>query len=227
MVFNAGELSLVEYGLNEILGSCRTEFMNPHLISVRINDRKSAEDVKKVAYLVDLQTINILDLTSGLTVGSISHDSKIDWLEVSKQSQGSFRPELYNNSFFSLLVCFYLKLSGKANKLLFRDKRHQLHCYDIPTQTRVTLLPFCNYVQWVPNSDVVVAQSRNNLCIWYTIQYPEKVTMFPIKGDVENIERADGKTEIIVDEGVNTVSYALDESLIEFGTSVEDRDYER
>lgn len=32
MVFNAGELSLIEYGVNEILGSCRTEHMSPHLI---------------------------------------------------------------------------------------------------------------------------------------------------------------------------------------------------
>lgn len=32
MIFNAGELTLVEYGSNEILGSVRTEFMNPHLI---------------------------------------------------------------------------------------------------------------------------------------------------------------------------------------------------
>ncbi len=32
MIFNAGELALVEYGSNEILGSVRTEFMNPHLI---------------------------------------------------------------------------------------------------------------------------------------------------------------------------------------------------
>ena len=31
MVFNAGELSLIEYGINEILGTVRTEFMNPHL----------------------------------------------------------------------------------------------------------------------------------------------------------------------------------------------------
>ena len=35
MIFNAGELSLVEYGKNEILGSVRTELMNPHVISVR------------------------------------------------------------------------------------------------------------------------------------------------------------------------------------------------
>lgn len=32
MIFNAGELTLVEYGNNDTLGSVRTEFMNPHLI---------------------------------------------------------------------------------------------------------------------------------------------------------------------------------------------------
>ena len=73
MVFNAGELSLVEYGANKILGTVRTEFTNPHLIrlvllycllnelygfSVRINERKQ-QDNKKVAYLVDLHTISI------------------------------------------------------------------------------------------------------------------------------------------------------------------------
>ncbi|KAL2912183.1 hypothetical protein HK105_208316 [Polyrhizophydium stewartii] len=203
MVFNAGELSLVEYGVNEILGSCRTEHMNPHLISVRLEERSSAsgahgdDDAKRVAYLVDLQTIHIMDLVSGLNIATITHDSKLDWLE----------------------------LSGKANKLLFRDKRRQLHLFDIASQTRTTLLSFCSY--WVPNSDVVVAQSRSNLCIWYSIDSPERVTMFPIKGEVEDIERANGKTEVIVDEGVNTVSYTLDEGLIEFGSALDDRDYDR
>jgi intraflagellar transport protein 172 len=32
MVYNVGELSLVEYGSNEVLGCCRTEYMNPRLI---------------------------------------------------------------------------------------------------------------------------------------------------------------------------------------------------
>ncbi|KAJ3413121.1 hypothetical protein HDV05_008517 [Chytridiales sp. JEL 0842] len=199
MVFNAGELSLIEYGVNEILGSCRTEHMNPHLISVRLNERKSHDDVKRIAYLIDLQTIHVLDLTTGQNLATISHDSKIDWLE----------------------------LSGKANKLLFRDKGQQLHLFDLVTQTRNTLLHYCTYVQWVPNSDVAVAQSRNNMCIWYAIDSPERVTMFPIKGDIEDIEREDGKTEVIVDEGVNTVSYTLDESLIEFGSALDDKDFER
>lgn len=33
--------------------------------------------------------------------------------------------------------------------------------------------------------------------------------------------------QVIVDEGINTVSYALDESLIYFGAALEDQDYER
>lgn len=40
----------------------RTEFMNPHLISVRLNERKqlnSNEENKKLAYLLDLKTICI------------------------------------------------------------------------------------------------------------------------------------------------------------------------
>ena len=32
MIFNAGELTLIEYGANEVLATVRTEFMNPHLI---------------------------------------------------------------------------------------------------------------------------------------------------------------------------------------------------
>ncbi len=199
MVFNAGELSLVEYGINEALGSCRTEHMSPHLISVRLNERKTKEDTKRVAYLADLQTIQILDLNTGLNLATISHNSKIDWLE----------------------------LSGKADKLLFRDKNCQLHLFDIESQTRATLLHYCGYVQWVPNSDVVVAQSRGNLCIWYSIDSPERATMFPIKGDIEDIERVNGRTEVVVDEGVNTVSYTLDEGLIEFGSALDDQDFDR
>nr|XP_046228660.1 intraflagellar transport protein 172 homolog isoform X2 [Scatophagus argus] len=201
MIFNAGELSLVEYSNNEILGSVRTEFMNPHLISVRLNERKQrgVEDNKKLAYLIDIKTIAIVDLAAGYNLGTISHDSKIDWLE----------------------------LNETGHKLLFRDKKLRLHLYDIKTAVKTTMLSFCSYVQWVPGSDVVVAQNRGNLCIWYSIDSPDSITMFPIKGDIVDLERAEGKTNVIVTEGVNTVSYTLDEGLIEFGTAVDDGDYNR
>ncbi|KAG1667872.1 Intraflagellar transport protein 172 [Nymphon striatum] len=201
MIFNAGELSLVEYGENSILGSVRTEFMNPHLISVRINERqlKSAENNKKLAYLLDMKTIAIVDLISGITIITINHDSKLDWLEMNETGR----------------------------KLIFRDKRFRLNLLDITTESKTTLLNYCSYVHWVPLSDAVVAQNRDNLCIWYNIDTPEKVTMFTTKGDVIDLERGDGRTEVIVQEGVTTASYQLDEGLIEFGTAIDDGDFYR
>ncbi|XP_011806760.1 PREDICTED: intraflagellar transport protein 172 homolog [Colobus angolensis palliatus] len=44
------------------------------------------------------------------------------------------------------------------------------------------ILNFCSYVQWVPGSDVLVAQNGNSLCVWYNIEAPETVTMFTIRG---------------------------------------------
>lgn len=53
------------------------------------------------------------------------------------------------------------------------------------------------------------------------------MTLYNIKGDVEEIERSPGKTEVIVNEGNTTVAYQLDEPLIEFGFSVEQRDLDK
>lgn len=97
LVFNAGELSLIEYGANEILASVRTEFANPHLLSVRLNERIQIGENKKLAYLLDLKTISILDLVSGIALAQINHESKIDWLE----------------------------LNETAHKMLFRDKKQR------------------------------------------------------------------------------------------------------
>eukprot|EP00882_Tetradesmus_deserticola_P028080 GHRQ01031258.1.p1 GENE.GHRQ01031258.1~~GHRQ01031258.1.p1 ORF type:complete len:211 (+),score=96.92 GHRQ01031258.1:939-1571(+) len=119
------------------------------------------------------------------------------------------------------------ELNLRGSHLLFRDKRHQLHVFDLAAQTRSSLLNFCQYVQWVPGSDVVVAQSRSNLCVWYSVKNPDRVTMISIKGDVEGIERSPGRTEVMVDEGLTTTSYALDEALIDFGSALDDLDLQR
>ncbi len=42
-----------------------------------------------------------------------------------------------------------------------------------------------------------------------------------------DLERNEGKTDVLVNEGVTTVSYTLDEGLIEFGTAMDDGDYGR
>ena len=91
MVYASGELSLIEYGKNEILGSCRTEKMKPTLCSVRINERPpkrrpedrdaydagSSRDNKKIAYLLDELTIRVLDLITGYAHATVNHDVKI------------------------------------------------------------------------------------------------------------------------------------------------------
>ncbi|XP_064457098.1 intraflagellar transport protein 172 homolog [Ornithodoros turicata] len=201
MIFNAGELSLVEYGQNEILGSVRTEFMNPHLLSVRLNERHrpGMVDNKKLAYLIDIKTIFVVDLVTGTTLAQIPHDSKIDWLELNETGQ----------------------------KLLFRDRRQRLSLFDIETQEKITLLNNCAFVQWVPDSDVVVAQSRQTLYVWYNIDAPERTTNIPIKGDIFDVERLNDKTEVVVNEGLTTVGYPLNEGLIEFGTAITDGDFSR
>jgi intraflagellar transport protein 172 len=53
MVFNAGELTLIEYGQNEPLGTCRTEHMKSQLISARLNYIRE-KGIKMIAYLLDL-----------------------------------------------------------------------------------------------------------------------------------------------------------------------------
>lgn len=205
IIYYAGEVTIVEYGNDEILGSVRTSFINSHVLSLRINERPAVAsayghpmDNKKIAFLLDSQTICIKDLITQASV-TIPHDSRVDWLE----------------------------LNSRASLLLFRDKRRYLHLYNLESQTRNQLLNFCTYVQWVPGSDVVVAQSRSNLCVWYNIHAPDQVTTQPIKGEVEDIERIEGRTEVIVDEGMAQAVYPLDEALIDFGTAIEDMDYVR
>merc|ERR1719428_981705 len=150
--------------------------------------------MKVIAYLLDLMTIRVTDLISSQPLATISHDTRIDWLELNPNG---------------------------ANRLLFRDKRRQLYLWDVEQQTKVTLLNYCNYVQWVPDSDVVVAQNRTQLCVLYSISAPDRVTLHEIKGDIEEIERSNGRTCVIVDEGVSMVEYELDEALISFGSCLE------
>ena len=42
-----------------------------------------------------------------------------------------------------------------------------------------------------------------------------------------SINAVQGKTEVLVDEARNMVSYVLDENLIDFGTALEEQDYDR
>lgn len=198
LIFNAGELSLVEYGEDYILGSVRTEFVNPHVISVRLNERGNSKNNKKLAYLLDLKTICVIDLIFQ-TQTQISNDTKIDWLE----------------------------LNETATKMLFRDKKMRLTLVDINSGRKQVLLNRVSFVQWVIQSDVAVAQSESNLIVWYNVDMPEHLTTVPIRGDVIDVTREDGKTTVQSTDGPLNFTYDLDEGLVEFGTAVNDYDFGR
>nr|CAH0106132.1 unnamed protein product [Daphnia galeata] len=115
--------------------------MNPHPICVRINERhrKEGDNVKQLAYLLDLKTIGISDLVTGHSLGHISHVSKIDWLEKNKTGR----------------------------KLLFRDQKLRLYMVDLASSIKTLLLSSCVFLKWVPGSDVIVAQSPSLFHVWY------------------------------------------------------------
>lgn len=108
-----------------------------------------------------MKTISIVDLITQSIIVQISHDSKIDWLELNETAQ----------------------------KLLFRDKKLRLHLLDINTSKKQLLLAKASFVQWVIQSDVAIAQNEMNLAIWYNIDMPEHVTMMSVRGEVIEVTR--------------------------------------
>ncbi|KAF4675176.1 hypothetical protein FOL47_008183 [Perkinsus chesapeaki] len=219
MAFKLGELLLIgpQYGEDEVMGCARTEYVSPHLISYRsvsgdplsphqhargdstsesgVSGKDHRDKVMVMAFLLDANTIRVNEVRQAKPIATIEHDCKVDWLSLNP---------------------------GTAHRLLFRDKRRRLYLYDLQTQQRTALLSSCNYVNWVPDSDVVVAQSRDELCVWYSIATPDRITKHAIKGDIEDIIRAAGRTVVLVDESPsNQVEYELDEALINFSASLE------
>lgn len=149
LIFNAGEVSIIEFGRNEILGTFRTEYINPNLISAKLKENRK-KTKKVIAYMLDMQTISVLDLNSKTTLATINHDSRVTSLE----------------------------LNANASKLLYRDKKRGLYLYDLNNNEKYTLLEYCQFFKWVPDSEVLVAQNRTNLCVWYSSECPEKVSLY-------------------------------------------------
>lgn len=112
-----------------------------------------------------MKTICVVDLMNQGIIAQITHDSKIDWLELNETAQ----------------------------KILFRDKKMRLILVDVATTKKQVLLSKVAFVQWVIQSDVAVAQCDANLGIWYNIDMPEHVTMMPVRGEVMEVVRDEVK----------------------------------
>ena len=102
MVYSNEGLALMEYGSNEILGYCPTDYIHSNLISCRLNYNTiqlgKNQALKIIAYLLDLNTIAIQDMVAQQNIVTLNHDSKIDFLELNKN----------------------------GNKLIFRDRKRHL-----------------------------------------------------------------------------------------------------
>ncbi|CAG9462268.1 unnamed protein product [Pedinophyceae sp. YPF-701] len=195
-----GEVTVVEYSNNEPIGAVRTDYCKSALVSVRVQPQRGMTPaVKRLAYLVDLQTVRVRDLIQGVDIADVAHGERVDWLE----------------------------LNPRGTHLLFRDKRRQLSLLDVDSGRTRSLLNVCSYVQWVPESDVIVAQSGDSMVVWYSCAAPDRQETYPIKGDITDIERNAENTVVLVKEGPNHVEYTLDNMMIEFDSAVEARDYWR
>ena len=211
-----GELAVIEYGVDGYIGTARASSVAPELVSLRVRSPRdeNGQPVKKMAYPVDAQTLRVdrllgdgndgndesgtLNTSASVASVTVSHASRVDWLE----------------------------LNARATHLLFRDKKRRLHLACLASGTKSSLLEHVTYAQWVPGADVIVAQATRtrSLCVWYSLDAPEKVSHVPAGGDVESIERADGVTTVTLrDEESETVTtVTLDESLVAFNTLLEE-----
>ncbi|KAJ2944293.1 hypothetical protein O0L34_g18279 [Tuta absoluta] len=158
LLHRAGELSLVEYGLDKVLHTVRTERVNPHVLSVRINEGAHAHahahahagrERKHLAYLLDRQTIAVVDLITGVQLGQWWHEARVDWLELNESGQ----------------------------LLLLRDTRRRLLLLRLDTGDKEIIASGVGFVQWIENSDAVVAQTPTHLLIWYSAWDPGSVEM--------------------------------------------------
>ena len=200
LVYSTGEIAVIEYGNNEIIGYFKTDYTHQNLISAKISSKKN-QNIKIIAYLIDPLTIYVQDLNTQNIILNYSNDSNIEYLEFNKS----------------------------GNKLVFRDSNKNLNMLSLPKGKKVTLVPLCTFVQWVPNSDVLVAQNSKSLYVWYNIDNYTSPELINIKGNVELIERRKGKIEVFINEGPtdgkdNITSIFLNENLVNLTHALDERD---
>ncbi|CAG9087783.1 unnamed protein product [Plutella xylostella] len=150
LLHRAGELSVVEYGLDRVLHTVRTERVNPHVLSVRINEARAHDDVterKHLAYLLDRQTVAVLDLVTGIQVGQWWHEARVDWLELNESGQLLLmrdtrrRLALLNlrtgDKWWHEARVDWLELNESGQLLLMRDTRRRLALLNLRTGDKV------------------------------------------------------------------------------------------
>ncbi|GBP15314.1 Intraflagellar transport protein 172 homolog [Eumeta japonica] len=195
LIHRAGELSVVEYGLDRVLLTVRTERVNPHVLSVRINEARAAADArdnKRLAYLLDRQTVAVLDLVTGIQVGQWWHETRVDWLE----------------------------LNESGSLLLLRDTRRRLVLLRLQSGDKEIIASGVSFVQWVENSDAIVAQTPTHLLVWYSALDVSALEMLDCGGGIA-VEARDNS---VLFEGGSVPCLQLDSHRLAFNNALSNDD---
>jgi intraflagellar transport protein 172 len=222
LVYVNDSVAVIEFGKNEIMGYFRTEYCHPNLISARLFN-KAGKNIKLIAYLIDPSTIYIHDLITQNILISYTHDCKIEYLEFGKS----------------------------GNKLIFRDSSRKLYLLLLKINTNennqntnmksnedyksIAILNLCSFVQWVPNTEILVAQSRQDLFVWYNLDNYQNPQVKQINGTIDSIAKKKGKIEIYINDennnddnssvnGGNNYKIFLDENLVNLSIALDDKE---
>ncbi|XP_066998302.2 intraflagellar transport protein 172 homolog [Anabrus simplex] len=197
LIYRPTELTIVEYGSNETLMTIGTELVTPPLISVRINERRPMKEFenKRLAYMMDVVTVRIVDLVNCTTIAMHQHHTRIDWLD----------------------------LNETGGKLLFQDRKKVVFLLDADFNSCIPLLNQCTFVQWVEGSNAVIAQSRNTLHVWYNINSSETINCYNVTGSVIDVIRDKNKICVVTEEADHHFFLDLNVLRLDFETAIGDR----
>ncbi|KAL3317647.1 hypothetical protein Ciccas_003697 [Cichlidogyrus casuarinus] len=146
--------------------------------------------LRVLAYAIDPRTVGVWDLTHNRMLHEYTHSREIDWLS----------------------------LNSTGNKLIFRDKKVTAYLLDVQNGDAVKLVSQCSHIQWVPQADVIVAQSSGTIFIWYSTQSTAEPTRIPARG--MQLIGAD-QTNLILSDGVTNTFLPLDKRMIELNISLD------
>ena len=224
LVYVNDEVAVIEFGNNEIIGYFRTEYCHPNLISARLFN-KADKSIKLIAYLIDPNTIYIHDLLSQSIIINYTNDCKIEYLEFGKSGN----------------KLIYSDTSKKLNLLLLKSNTNENTNYNGNSNSNnepyksITILNLCSFVQWVPNTEILVAQSHQDLFIWYNLDNYQNPQVKPINGIIDSIAKNKGKIEIYINDdpnndentsvnGGNNYKIYLDENLVNLSIALDDKE---
>ncbi|MES1912498.1 MAG: hypothetical protein MHM6MM_004765 [Cercozoa sp. M6MM] len=161
---------LLQLGRAGVLTRMNTPHLSPHLVSVRLHARR-------MAFLLDSGTVQLRQMQHSLDTGvavqarerTLSIPGQVDWLELNADATRL------------LLRC----VDGRLVLVQWQDTQQQQQ----QQQQTVLYHGRCEYAQWVPDADVVVAECDHSLLVWYDLDavMPEKVSL-PAETHVEDIE---------------------------------------